>query len=293
MEGGERSGLGALTRVTVAVFVTLFSALGAWVLLSSSNATAGGSPSGDALLPDLVVEPPKDIILQGSPSNKVFLRFSHTTSNVGDGPLEIYPDLNTDSCGPQEERGRVAYQAIFQDANDNGTFERGTDTETVAEPVGCMIYHEIHQHYHFQDFAHYELYRMKSGQLKETSDKVSFCVIDVLKTHPELPGAAPQPFYDFANCQTDSGTHGISVGYADIYGSGTPGQEFDVSDRNPGRYCLVARTDPTDRLDEVVPGGEDNNIQTVQIRMNNKNATTFGKSVPILDEPCAPPDATP
>ncbi len=59
--------------------------------------------------------------------------------------------------------------------------------------------------------------------------------------------------------------------------------------RIPGRYCLVARTDPADRLREVATGGEDNNIQTVQIRVNQKNATDFGKQVPIVDEPCAPP----
>jgi Lysyl oxidase len=288
MDGGERSGIRALTRLVAAGFVALFCALGAWLIVNSSPATAG-SATGEALLPDLIVEPPDDIVLQGTPGGKTFLRFSHTTSNVGDGPLQIYPDLETESCGEQGDRGRVAYQAIFQDSNGNGTFERNVDTQTVSEPVGCMIYHEIHQHYHFEDFARYQLYRVKSGVLRETSDKVSFCVVDILNTHPELPGAADEPYYSFENCQADSGIHGISVGYADIYGSGTPGQEFDVTERHPGRYCLVAWTDPTDRLSEVATGGEDNNLQTVQIRMNLKNATDFGKSVPIVDEPCSPP----
>ena len=140
-----------------------------------------------------------------------------------------------------------------------------------------MIFHDIHTHYHFEDFAQYELYRVKSGELKEISDKVSFCVVDILNTHPGPPTPPRIPTTSFENCQTDSGIHGISVGWADIYGSGTPGQEFDISDRkNPGRYCLVARTDPADRLDEIATGGEDNNIQTVQIRMNKKNATEFG-----------------
>ena len=281
--------MGALTRVTGAAFVAVLSALGAWVLLSSSPATAG-SPSGDSLLPDLVVEPPTDIILQRAPADKrTFLRFSHTTANQGVGPLEIYPDLNTDTCGEAGDRGRVAYQAIFQDSNANGTFQRDLDTETVSEPVGCMIYHDVHSHYHFEDFAQYELYRVKSGLLKETSDKVSFCVVDILNPYPDLPGSPGEQFYGFANCGEDSGVHGISVGWADIYGSNTPGQEFDVSERNPGRYCLVAYTDPADRLREVAPGGEDNNIQTVQIRVNRKHASSFGKSVPILDEPCSPP----
>ena len=289
MDGGETSGVMAVTRLVAAAFVALFCALGAWLLVTSSPATAGSS-SGEQLLPDLVVEPPEDIVLQGSPSSeKVFLRFSHTTSNIGQGPLEIYPDLDADDCNDRGDRALVAYQRIYRDANGSGTFQRGVDTDTTEQTVGCMIFHDIHNHYHFEDFAEYELYRVKSGVLKETSDKVSFCVVDILNTHPELDGAAVDPYYQFQDCLTDSGVHGISVGWADIYGSGTPGQEFDVSDRNPGRYCLVARTDPIDRLDEVATGGEDNNIQTVQIRVNKKNATDFGKQVPIVDEPCAPP----
>lgn len=263
--------------------------LGAILLLTSSRATARGD-SGPALLPDLVVEAPGEIILQRLPDSKqTFLRFSHTTSNTGLGPLEIYPDLETETCGNEGDRGRVAYQSIYQDANASGTFQRGVDTDTTDDPVGCMIFHEIHSHYHFEDFASYELYRVKSGKLKEVSDKVSFCVVDILNTHPGLPGTPDEPFYDFENCQADSGVHGISVGWADIYGSATPGQEFEISDRNPGRYCLVARTDPLDRVLEVEAGGEDNNIQTVQIRMNRKHATEYGTATPIVNEPCSPP----
>ena len=282
-----------LTRVAAAAFVAVASALGTWLLVSSSAATAGG-PTGDSLLPDLIVEPPSAIVLQRlSGTKKTFLRFSHTTSNVGNGPLEIYPDLNTETCGDEGARGRVAYQRIFQDSNANGgpdgVFDRSVDNETVNDPVGCMIFHDIHNHYHVEDFALYELYRMKSGLLKETSDKVSFCVFDLTQTHASLPGSPGSGFYTFTNCDEDDGTHGISVGYADIYGSGTPGQEFDVSDRNPGRYCLVAYTDPADRLEEVTTGGEDNNVQAVQIKLNLKNASEFGKPVATLDEPCSPP----
>ena len=43
-------------------------------------------------------------------------------------------------------------------------FDRLEDTETVAEPVGCMIFHDIHNHYHFEDFAQYDLYRVNRRQ---------------------------------------------------------------------------------------------------------------------------------
>lgn len=291
MDGGARWGLAGLTRITAAVFVALFGALGIWLLISSSRATAGGAGS-EALLPDLVVETPYEIVLQrtGGKKKPTYLRFSHTTANVGDGPLEIYPDLDAEDCDDRGERALVAYQAIYQDSNANGTFEDNADTGTVSEPVGCMIFHDIHNHYHFEDFAEYELYRMKSGKLKETSDKVSFCVVDILRPYPELPGSPDETRYRFKDCLTDSGIHGISIGWADIYRATTPGQEFDVSDRRRGRYCLVARADPADRLSERA-GGNDNNAQSIQIRVNRKRATSSGWSVPVVDEPCSPPSA--
>ena len=98
---GRKEGWLHRRRVVAAGFIVLVSALVAWLLLSSSSATAG-NPVGPALLPDLIVEPPEEIVLQAPPgSKKIYLRFSHTTSNVGQGPLEIYPDLTTESCGPQ------------------------------------------------------------------------------------------------------------------------------------------------------------------------------------------------
>ncbi len=294
MDGGVERGMCFATRIVAATFVALISTIGAWLLLSTSDATAG-NPSGASLLPDLIVEPPGDIRIQGAPASKeIFLRFSHTTSNVGQGPLEIYPDLDDEDCNDRGDRALVAYQTIYEDGNSSGTFQRGVDVETTQNPVGCMIFHEIHSHYHFEDFAEYELYRMGTGALKATSDKVSFCVVDILNPHPDVPGAADDPFYSFGNCQTESGIHGISVGWADIYGAGTPGQEFNISAlKRPGRYCLVARTDPINRLQEVAAGGEDNNIQSVQIKVNKKNAAEFGQQVPVLDEPCSPPPATP
>jgi Lysyl oxidase len=242
------------------------------------------------------VEPPAEIVLQKDATTKqYFLRFSHTTANIGQGPLQLNPDQGADDCDDRGDRAMLAYQEVFLDGNGSGTFQRDVDTETTKTPVGCMIFHEApgHNHYHFEDFAQYELYRVGNGALKETSDKVSFCVVDILNPYADLPGAPESPYYQFATCLEETGMHGISVGWADIYNSGTAGQEFEVTDlKKPGRFCLVARTDPADRLEEVATGGEDNNVQTAQIRVNKKNASPFGAQVPVLDKPCAPP-ATP
>ena len=284
MRGVMRSRLGIAIGVAAACSGAIVA-----LVTAGPSASAGGE-GGPALLPDLVVESPVDIVVQRKAgTKKTYLRFSHSTANAGIGPLEIYPDLRTERCGEQGKRGRVAYQSVYQDSNESGTFQRDVDTETTDQPVGCMIYHEIHEHYHFDDFARYELYAMRSGRLAKTSEKVSFCVVDSHQYLRRLPGSPPNPYYRFRNCNTDSGIHGISVGWADKYGAGTPGQEFDITGMRPGRYCLVTYADPTDRLSELASGGEDNNMQSVQIRMDGKRASDDGTDVPVLDEPCAPP----
>ena len=262
-----------------------------WLVLGSREDALAGAPGGAPLLPDLVVEKPADILLTKSPEGPgAVLRFSHTTSNIGRGPLEIYPDLTTETCGEKGDRGRVAYQAVYLDADENGAFDRSSDPAADSEGIGCMIFHEPHNHYHFEDFALYRLYSERSGRLKATSDKMSFCVYDLNRPYSNLPGSPSSPFYSFANCDRDDGTHGISVGYSDVYSKDTPGQELPVPrKRRAAVYCLEALADPLDRLSELEPAGEFNNIQRVRVRLNPKAATKKGAAVQVLDGPCKSP----
>lgn len=282
---------GAIKRVSIALSVALASAATLALLLATGPSAQAGDSSGDPLLPDLVVEEPERILLVKEPGAKTaILRFSHTTSNVGAGPLEINPDLSTETCGEDGERGRRAHQAIYGDSNSDGQFVRGEDQVVSVENVGCMTFHAVHNHYHFDDFALYELYSERSGRLKETSDKMSFCVFDLDRTHPGLPGSPASMFYSFTNCDRDDGTHGISVGYADLYGPDTPGQELDVTGRRRGTYCLVAYTDPIDKLAELGSEGETNNETEVRIRLNPERDTAVdGREVKRLDGPCKLP----
>ncbi len=143
-----------------------------------------------------------------------------------------------------------------------------------------MIFHEIHDHYHFEDFASYELYRVKSGQLKEISEKVSFCVVDILNTHSDLPGAAVSPYYEFEDCQTDSGIHGISVGWADIYGSAHARagvrrlgpQPGPLLPGRPDRPARPARGAPHGRRGQQHPDGPDPHEQEERIRVRHRRA---------------------
>ena len=185
-------------------------------------------------------------MLQSVPGSKTtFLRFSHTTSNVGKGPLEIYPDLEAEDCNDRGDRALVAYQRIYQDTNGSGNFQRGVDIDSTEQTVGCMIFHDIHNHYHFEDFAQYELYRVKSGVLKETSDKVSFCVVDILNTHPGLrrrPGSL-LPVRGLPH-RTRGSTASPSAGRTST-GRAPPGRSSTLTDRQePGPFLPGCQNRP-------------------------------------------------
>jgi len=279
MDGGaqRKVGAGAVALLGAALIA---------ILLAAGQPAAAGGGSGPPLLPDLVVEEPADVILYDEGNRTKTLRLSHTTSNVGSGPVEIYPDLTTTSCAEGGSDGRVAYQVIYGDDNESGAYESAADGILSEEDVGCMIFHKVHKHYHFEDFALYELYREKSGRLKATSEKMSFCVFDGMRNHPGLQGSPTVRAYDFQNCVRDDGTHGISVGWADLYDVTTPGQELDVSGRRRGRYCLVAHADPVNRLAERGPNGEANNSTETRIFLNKRRASPGGFDVKRLDSDC-------
>lgn len=277
MEAGNVRRVGfsaALALALAGVFAALISA-------TAPSASAGGG-TGDPLLPDLFVEQPEEIYVSHMSKKKTFLRLSHTATNQGAGPMEISPDLGTNNCeGENGVDGKVAYQNIYLDSDGNGEFDRTVDTDSTTSGVGCMIFHQIHNHYHFENFALYEIYREPKTRpitLAGTSDKVSFCVFDLIQTRPGLPGSPADPAYFGSNCDKSDGTHGISPGWADIYGAFTPGQEINVKGLEKGRYCLVATADPVDRLEEE---DELNNTRSVAIYLNQKL-----ERVRELNEPC-------
>lgn len=275
--------------------VALLSTLVCFVLITGTQSATAGGGSGGPLVPDLIVEEPDKILLYQesgraeSGRRKRTLRFSHTTANLGAGPLEIFPDLNDTGCGGDGVDSHAAYQRLYLDDDGDGVFDPGEDQLTETRSVGCMIFHEVHNHYHFEDFALYRLYRERTGELEAMSDKISFCVYDYRPSAAAgagLPGMPDSPAYDFFACDRDDGTHGISVGWQDTYSASTQGQSLAASDIRKGRYCLVATADPTDRLDELAPDGDVNNSTEVRIRIKRRNATAGGAPVKRFDAPC-------
>lgn len=141
-----------------------------------------------------------------------------------------------------------------------------------------------HGHYHFKDYADYRLWTPQGYQqwqaLKAANpgalsaallaanpgvaaqmvrgDKEGFCVIDVVKIDPN---AGPAKYTD---CGTDQG---ITVGYADVYGSQLDGQWIDVTDVANGQYVLEVEVNAEHLFEEA---DYDDNSTAVPVTINKR-----------------------
>ena len=170
------------------------------------------------------------------------IRFSTTTTNLGDGPLEMLGALNPDT-------GRtLATQRVVRSDGD-GVLERA---------VGEFIYHPTHRHWHFESFTEFALWTyLPSGALERviaTTGKMTFCVMDTGRVGSPPPGSPSDATYTGCGDRTQ----GISVGWQDTYGAGVPGQELDVTGVPDGRYAIRSVADPENRLMEKDDGNNEN-----------------------------------
>ena len=194
--------------------------------------------------PDLRAVPADDLVLGTEMMNGVqhnVVRFSTTVWNAGEGPLELRGDS---SSGESH-----VYQRIYHPG--------GSVAELLA---GTFAFHDRHAHWHFENFARYELWTQgrydqwldgeTDGQpdwlgSKTTGLGESYCLRD---SRP-MDGQAAAVFR-YATCNTD--IQGISVGWSDVYGREIPGQWVDVGERPlvDGNYVLRIVVDPLNLIYE-------------------------------------------
>jgi hypothetical protein len=223
------------------------------LLLPSAAASTGASRE---LLPDLVTRRPAKIYLQVTKRGKRLVRFSNEVVNVGIGPLELRPRADDCNGNGDLRDDRTSYQRVYRDANGDGAFTRGVDTEFRTRRAGCSRFHPAHKHWHFEALAEYAL---RPAVPLGSKKKVSSCVIDSRRRLPKAPGSPRGKYY--GGCRRDS-IGGISIGWGDLYGARVTGQELDVTTLGDGIYCLVSRADPENRLQE---SNERNNVRTTRI----------------------------
>jgi hypothetical protein len=246
----------------------------------------GGSASAQApapeLLPDLQALEAEGLFVDEGGGVRE-LRLTTTVANTGAGALEIYPVGGGDCDGDgNPNNDRVANQRVYRDADGNGFFTRLADTDSATYQVGCMIFHAAHNHWHFEDFAEYELRAIPTGQVIAATVKVSFCVIDTFPFDPGLPGYPDTEYYD--SCDQDD-TEGLSVGWSDTYDSSLAGQEIDIQGVPDGYYCLAVTGDPSDILRE---SDESNNEATTLVRLEGSSATGAGPDCSAIPTPTPP-----
>jgi hypothetical protein len=143
--------------------------------------------------------------------------------------------------------------------------------------VGGFVWHDEHTHFHYQDFASYELRRLGSdgrpdysaAGLVDISDKVSFCLLDSVQVAPD---AVPAPTY--IGCTP--AREGISAGWADIYTTDLEGQQLSMEGLPDGRYALVITLDTADTLFEA-----DNTNNRVEVTFDLSGGAT---TVTVVDK---------
>src|SRR6266404_4839798 len=181
--------------------------------------TSLGGPAGTIHYPDLQTLPPSDIGIEYDPTTgQKLLRFSNTIANLGEGPLEVIPTNNPATATTD------AYQRLYSH-DENGNWYVA---DTVY--VGTFVFHPLHNHWHFEDFARYELHdAAPDGSIGSTvlasSQKVSFCLTDYAAVDSSLEHAGTETYIVCGQMDPQ----GISVGWDDVYVWYLEGQSLDIT----------------------------------------------------------------
>lgn len=205
-------------------------------------------------MPDLVPLPVLEVEMGESDDRKhPALRLSVGVANRGDYALDLLgvPEGSTTSADARQCTTWLSARVCDR-----------------RESVGKFVWHPAHGHYHFEDFATYELRKirkdapdMRPQGLVAGGDKVSFCLID---GYPENEDASPTervPHPLYLSCLAGAGQQGISSRWVDAYGKSLEGQQIVLDGVRSGAYALVITTDPENRLLEA----SDANNQTVSL----------------------------
>ena len=138
----------------------------------------------------------------------------------------------------------------------------GSSDLAIGSPGGdAWTYATCHDHYHFADYAYYELLTAEGRQVTMTGYKNGWCVMD-------LQGADGSPRCGQYDCQNQ----GISAGCADIYSANLDCQWVDVTGVPDGDYRVRVTTNPDRSFHEL---SFDNNAAEVAIRIVGDNVTVL------------------
>jgi len=222
-------------------------------LVAPRPARFGAEPtSPDLLLPDLETLPPSDLRIEiNSTTGQRLLRLTNTVWNSGQGALELQGVLN------RTTRNHDVWQHLYTG-----------DGSTVKRLTGEFVWHPGHQHWHFGQFAVYELWSLSPegdlDTLVATSGKLSFCTLETEVVGKDLPNFSRWRVY--ASCERN--LQGLSVGWGDSYKAYLPGQAIEITGLADGQYALKSMADPDNLLQEL---DDTNNGAMIYVEIVNKD----------------------
>jgi hypothetical protein len=228
---------------------------------ASATPSPKARPDPPWLLPDMRSMDARAFQIVGSGDDRR-IRFAAWLANDGPGPLLLQPRPGP-GCPPGQ---RAAVQVLHFDTAGDDVFQRRADPARQRVPVGCMLDHPTHDHWHFDAMARYALLPVDGSEPLAEQNKVSFC----LRDNTRVPGSESlQRKEYYGECERDS-PQGISPGWVDVYDVDTPGQSLRLPPGTPdGVYCLTLEADPRGLLRET---DETDNATAVPVRITGTNA---------------------
>jgi hypothetical protein len=139
----------------------------------------------------------------------------------------------------------------------------GTADLALGHPPGDgFVYNDCHGHYHYDDYANYQLFQAKTGEEVQAGHKNGWCVLDLGTWDSALA---------VNGCDTYScGNMGIGVGCYDAYWADLDCQWVDVTDLSDGQYTLTVTTNPDGDMPEL---DYSNNAASVTIELGSDSVS--------------------
>ncbi len=228
---------------------------------------AADLPAGTPM-PDLRSLPAFDIGLNARGN---LMRFGANVWNAGSSPLVV------DGFRTADEDVMAAYQYFFD-----------TDGEQVAyesvEDSGFYWHGENHDHWHFEDFARYQLLDEQRTVVRD-SGKVSFCLANTDAVDYTVDGADWRP--ENTDLRTACGSRGslsvrevLSAGSGDTYAQYRAGQAFGrISRLADGTYYVRVTANPNDAL--VESDTTNNEVDRMVTLVTRPNGTRVVRPAPV------------
>jgi len=194
------------------------------------------------------MSPPFNLFLSRTRKGKLRLHGANSINSVGRGPAELR--------GRRTSRWRMsARQAVYRRGGGRRMLDTGAQLVFKAIPGQ-------NRYWKYLNAAKFELWRLDSRgrrkKLVRVGPKVSYCLRDLQRRNPQLPGSPKRFHYPACSQELDRQrvTLGTSVGWSDVYPSTYHEQWIDVTGLR-GCFSYVHIADPRNHIYESDEGNNE------------------------------------